>query len=395
MFEISVFSNPVTGLVGEGGYLPPEDFPLVTKYDEDLVRPALLLADKVTLRSHRIDLVSGLIRDHNILRYPVPVLSRSIGISERRDPQELALLRVRESDLLSEREIQEFEAVLKSRGEDGEDWARAMDRAEPIRDALAAFFRSQGDALTSQPLIALRGQGLIEEQPWDPTPRTQPQKLIDLEKGEDTAWEREFLTMVDDVANAPVSVMMDGSVQGYLSRFPNGDSRLDSAATVSGAASLMGMVEGVSQMPLDEIADVRSDLAPYLAPFRSFMLEVAGNADIADVPAAEQQRRLILAWEKEVAPAVAELEAQVRLASFRRNAIDLFASRGEALKTLGVAVGVAVAAGFAGFTTLSAGVALATPMLDAFVSSVRQKQNAKRARAYFVHAMDLRKRKRA
>lgn len=44
-----MFSNPGTGFVGEGGYLPPEDFSLATNCDEDLLHPALLPADKITL----------------------------------------------------------------------------------------------------------------------------------------------------------------------------------------------------------------------------------------------------------------------------------------------------------------------------------------------------------
>jgi len=119
LFEITVFSNPVTALVGEGGLLQGDEIHKTAEYDEEFVKPALLLADKVTLRSHRVDLLSNEIRDHNMLGWPVPMLSRAIGLSTRRDRIELSRLNLRESDLLTESEVAAIEGgrVGKSHSE--------------------------------------------------------------------------------------------------------------------------------------------------------------------------------------------------------------------------------------------------------------------------------------
>ena len=121
------------------------------------------------------------------------------------------------------------------------------------------------------------------------------------------------------------------------------------------------------------------------------MLEVSQNVGQDDASDAERSRQLLLAWERQVAPAVDELEAVLRSASFKRNAIDVFATRSDVLQTVGVAIGIAAAAGLVGISSLAAGAAFAPPMLKALVGSVRAKQAAKTNRAYFVHAMAARR----
>jgi len=243
--------------------------------------------------------------------------------------------------------------------------------------------------LTSKPLQSL-GK-LLVEMPWDPMPKTQPQKLLDSSAGKNAEFDRAFFTMVDDVADSRTSVMMDDTVFGGVMRLTGEPADLNSATVVRGAVELMRMVDGLSAMKLDEIPDVRADLAPYLGPFRSFMLEVSDSAGPDDASDAERSRQLHLAWEREVAPAVEELEAMLRTASFKRNAIDVFATNAEVLQTVGVAIGIATAAGLVGISSLTAGAAIAPPMLKAFVGSVRAKQAAKKNRAYFVHAVAARR----
>lgn len=393
MFEITVFSNPVAALVGEGGLLQGDEIHKTAEYDEEFVKPALLLADKVTLRSHRIDLLTNEVRDHNMLRWTVPMLSRAMGLSTRRDPIELSRLKLGESDLLTGLEVATIERELLTVTSESGDWdkviLRSLERVEPIRDAMAGYFRSRGDLLTSEPLRSL-GE-LLVEMPWDPTPRTQPQMLLDIGAGKNAEFDRAFFTMVDDVANSSTSVMMDDTVFGGVKRLAGKPADLNSATVVRGAVELMRMVDGLSAMKLDEIPDVRADLAPYLGPFRSFMLEVSDNVGPDDASDAERSRQLQLAWEREVAPAVDELEVILRTASFRRNAIDVFATNAEVLQTVGVAIGIAVAAGLVGISSLTAGAAIVSPTLKAFVGSVRAKQAAQKNRAYFVHAMAARR----
>ncbi len=393
LFTIAVFSNPVTALAGEGGFLPKEELRRTAEYDEEFVKPALLLADHVTLRSHRIDLLTNEIRDHNMLNWPVPMLSRAIGLSRRRDPQELKRVNVEEIDLLTEAEIASIERAMDpASGEWDAVIPPYVERVQPIRVALAAYYRAHRELLTSAPLQSL--VDLLEEQPWDPTPKTQPQKLLDSAVGRDAEFNRAFFTIVEDVAKSTTSVMMDDTVFGGVARLTDAPADLSSTTVVRGAVELMRMVNGLSAMSLDEIPGVRAELAPYLGPFRSFMLDVSESVGHQDSSDAERARQLVLAWEREVAPAVDDLEATLRSASFRRNAIDVFGTSNEVLGTVSVAIGVATVSGLLGISSLTAATAIVPPMLKAFVGSVRAKQTAKSHRAYFVHAMAKRRRQR-
>jgi len=147
----------------------------------------------------------------------------------------------------------------------------------------------------------------------------------------------------------------------------------------------MRMVKGLSELPIDQIADVRAELVEYLAPFRDFMLQVSHNTSVGAVTDAERERLLRLAWEREVEPAIAEMRAHVQRSTFTRNVIDVFATTSGTLGTVGLAIGTVTAAGFAGFSTLTAVGAVGAPLLKALVDSIRTKQEVKQNRAYFIH----------
>src|SRR4051812_15411579 len=108
MFEIEVFSNPVNALVGEGGLLRHSDLSKAAAYDEELVKPALLLADRITLRSHRIDLVLNEQRDIEMADRFAPLTAQYLQLCQSRDKDGLRFLRLRQSDLLSEAEVTHY-----------------------------------------------------------------------------------------------------------------------------------------------------------------------------------------------------------------------------------------------------------------------------------------------
>lgn len=395
MFQIAVFSDPVIGLVGEGGWLPGPEYKRVARYDEDLVKPALLLADHVMLRSHRLDLIANAVRDHNtLLKFPVPLAAMALGISRRRDPDELRAYELAESDLLTVTEVDSFDEEFRHgvAAMSEQRWSDFLERARPIQLAVTKRLRKDGEAFMSTSIRALAARGLIEEQVWDPTPRSQAQKVVDRSRSENSEFQRAFSTMVDDLVSSQASVMMDAAVSGAMNKLSGEQINLASAATVSGAAELMSMVDGLAKMPIDEVIDVRDELHPYLSPFRSFMLDIASKVPAAGISPTERSRLLKLAWQTDVEPAVNDLRLKLESTSFRRNAIDVFATSGQNLKTLGVAIGGAVAAGatagseFVGITT---GVATAAgaPLLEAFTRSIRAKESIRANRAYFVHAI--------
>ncbi|MBY0689049.1 hypothetical protein [Microbacterium marinilacus] len=417
MFEIEVFSNPLNALAGEGGFLHHDNYIETTMYDEDLIKPALLLADCVHLRSHRLDLLLSEQRDLEMTGRFAPVYSRLMEISNRRAPRDLAFYGLSDADLLSDAEIAHYrrlleeenalreklnsvplptnvEALRAQRASNraqlarfNDDWNKFLDRAEPFVRALRRRLRESIESFQSPAMSGLAERGLLIEDPWDDLPKSRPRQIQDDLLGPNAEFERAFLTMAEDLAHTPSSVMVDDELEHSLRALGAPAVSSGTGLTVAGAVKLVQMVEGVTALPLDEMADVREDLAAYIGPFRSFVLDVSGDVDWGGADDAERERLLKQTWESNVAPAIAEMEAHVRSASFVRNAIDVFAEGSEAFQSIGLAVGTWTAAGLVGFSTLSATVGAAPPLIKAVMRTVRAKEEVKRNRAYLVHAL--------
>jgi len=415
LFEIEVFSDPARAVANVDGVLRREHFAATAKYDEDLVKPALLLADKTSLRSRRIDFALNEARNVDTTQKLVPLTSMLVGESKRRDGRFLASLGLSDSDLLTDEEISSVEAQIliqdelhalrqsrvrstnltKFRADKERDraeiaksnqyWDDFWDRAAPFRDALRRHYKEQELSFRSAGIARLAESGLVNESPWDSTPRSRPREVLDHLSGPNTEFDRAFASMAEDVANSRKSVMLDGQVRSSLLTTATATGDLASTAVIGGAVDLMRMVKGLSELPIDQIADVRAELVEYLAPFRDFMLQVSHNTSVGAVTDAERERLLRLAWEREVESAIAEMRAHVQRSTFTRNVIDVFATTSGTLGTVGLAIGTVTAAGFAGFSTLTAVGAVGAPLLKALVDSIRTKQEVKQNRAYFIH----------
>jgi hypothetical protein len=420
LFELEVFSNPVNALVGESGRLKFADFSLTARYDEDLVKPALLLADRVYLRSHRLDLIRNEERDISSMDKLAPIYAAISAASLSEDTRLLRALGLTKAALLSEADLARYELQFEvertradknklkfrstdraryladkererqERDKDEAVWDEFDEKVEPFRRALQNRFREIKTSFESAALSKIAESGVLVQEPWDALPKSRPRELLDHEEGPNTEYERAFFSMADEVSKTRKSVMLADEVHSSLLKAEPGVRDSASAHVVGGAVDLMRMVEGVSSMPIDEILDVRAELADYLRPFRSFVLDVSAHTDLNGASDAERARLMQIAWEREVEPAIAEMRAHVRSASFMSNAIDVFASGEAKLQALGVAIGVATTAGFVGLSTMAAAVAVAPPLLKALWASTREAQSAKQNRAYFVHAMGKR-----
>lgn len=416
MFSLEVFSNPLNGVLGEGTILRHEDFASTARYDEELVKPALLLADQVTLRSHRLDLLLGEKRDLEMTMKLAPLYSNFKRLSEGRDSRELTFLGLKPNDLLTAREIEHYQNVTNREDQDRErarrepmptnvdalraqrakqreamrrydaEWEGFLERAQPFQSALRRRLAEAVEAFESESLNRLSSSELLSQVAWDPLPKSRPRQVIDDLVGDNTGFERAFNAMADRVASTTSGIMLDDAVNTMMAELPE-PGTANSALTMSGAVNLMRMVEGVSALPLDEIPGVREELASYLQPFRGFVIGASQGIDWADVDDAERGRLLQMAWETDVQPAISEMEAHVRSAGFIRNAIDVFADGRDTFAAVGLAIGTVAASGFFGFSTLAATAAATPPLLKALLGSVRARETVKQNRAYFVHAL--------
>ncbi|MDZ5143611.1 hypothetical protein [Microbacterium testaceum] len=415
MFEIEVFSNPLGAVVDEGGFLAHHDYAELARYDEQLIKPAILLADAVHLRSHRLDLLLGEKRDLEMTGKFAPIYAEYSGISSRNDKAELQFYGLEEVDLLTPEELafytakQAEESALTSRlksvpfptnvaklreqrARDREQiapytvhWNRLLDRAEPYIRARRSRLNEAIDAFESETLDNLVDRGLLIQDPWDGLPKSRPRQIQDNLSGPNAEFERAFESMSADLALSPSSVMVDDDVRSLIGA--RGIAESDAGLVVAGAIGLMKLVSGVSILPMDEVADVRDELRDYIAPFRSFIINVSSGVDWESIDDVEREQLLAITWEAQVAPAISEMQAHVRSAGFVRNAADVLAEGNEAFKAIGLAVGTWSAAGLVGFSTLAATAAAVPPVLKTVLRSIRANEQSKQNRAYFVHAL--------
>ncbi|WP_084104166.1 hypothetical protein [Demequina sp. NBRC 110056] len=414
MYEINIFSSPFDAVTpAPNGKERVGHASEIVRYDEDFVKPALFLADRAVLKTTRVDAYLDEFREASAASMFAPAKAFAFWISRSRDPEQLDRYGIDPKDLLSEEEMETWERVLESpssreftdeeidefnfadayrkhRAETGnraEPETRFRHRVQPLTSARAAIFKSRADSFLSARLNAMPTT-VIRQEPWDSTVRTQYQKFLDTRVGEHAASDRMVEQMETAVLHSVAGVMLDPAVSYGLGVRGATPAEIGSAATVSGAVELMRMVGGLSELPLDEVVEVREELHPYLQPFRGFLLETSAAANLEDADALEQGRLLQIAWEAEVAPAISDMRIHVEGATFKRNALDLFSSASDATKTLGMAVGAAWASGLTGIAALSVAAAAAPPTLTALVSSIRAKQDVRHNRAYFVHGLE-------
>ncbi|MFL6071879.1 MAG: hypothetical protein ACJ73S_00495 [Mycobacteriales bacterium] len=167
VLEIDVVSEPSISAKRSGHHLWEVDLPQAVQYDEALIKPALLIADRVRLISFRQDMWGLVHRDALInSRMPQRYIQNFAAVSLLRSRLDLEILDLRESDLCPVDEAREF---LYSDREDHEIIPRLMDFAERYEDQIAQYreaygriLRDRRDLLISPQLDAAEKAGVLE-----------------------------------------------------------------------------------------------------------------------------------------------------------------------------------------------------------------------------------------
>lgn len=382
--QITIFSDPVYGLGKLPGLLM-KDAGDAAAYDQDMVKPALLLGDRVSLRTWRLDLMTSEENGGRIAQFIVPLIGTIRGVLLRNSAAELAYYGIDDSLRRDLRLV--FDLYDNGNGLPSDDRLLDSKAVQTFAELKFEVHRRNFEALREPRFRPLIESGVLEELSWDPRPkagRSIPTATLEFEDAFTVGWESMLETLDGDDSGS--GVMID---TGIGERLPNTGSRFDYRSTqvLNNATDLMRLIDGLSTASLDEVIDLRTELSPYLQPFRQFIFKYANDMDIdPDLPPAERQRQITLMWDTEVAPAIDTLKAEVQTARFHRNLFRVAAEGPETAIGIGLGLVTAATSGALGVTALAGfGVAALPTIMKAAATTIRGRANARKQGAYFVY----------
>lgn len=389
--DLEVFSDPLSALAGDSG-LPWDQLQKLTTYDEELIKPALLLADRVTLRTWRLDMQIG---------ERVQLASSRLAVPLVRNIRELvygghkgAADRLGISDAL----IRDLRLVLDVyAAEPAELPDRRFFESDAVEQFVAAWqdhYARQFAALRSAELSRFVDDEVVTERGWD------DRDLLGMgfagarhvynEQSFAYGWSH----LVDDLAYRSAAVVLDPVIEGKLAALGQPHTPVPQSETLQvlqHASGLMRMVDGLSSASLDEIRDIRTDLSPHLAPFRSFILRQARDVTVdPDAPLIERQRQLVVKWEADVAPAIADLKYKIEQDRFTNKLVSVAGSSPEAAIGVGLGLVAGVATGVGVLALAGLGVGALPTIIKAAAASRQGKQDHQRNGAYLVVEVEKR-----
>jgi hypothetical protein len=260
-----------------------------------------------------------------------------------------------------------------------------------------AIHRRNFEALCEPKFGPLIESGVLEELSWDPRPkvgRSIPRSTLEFADAFNVGWESMLETLDEDASGS--GVMID---TGIGARLPIAGSQIEYRSTqvLNSATDLMRLIDGLSTASLDEVLDLRTELAPYLKPFRQFIFKYANELHIdPDLPLAERQRQISLLWNTEVAPAIDTLKAEVQSNGFHRNLFRVAAEGPEAAIGIGLGLVTAATSGALGVTALAGfGVAALPTIMKAAATTILGRASVRKQGAYFVYEAQKRLARRA
>lgn len=388
--NLELYSDPVWGLGGRAG-IRYDDALRAVAYDEELVKPAVLLADRVTLRTHRLDLRNAAVIGANSIRYEARRAGIMQGFAEGQPgwtydaagiTEILDDLRQAVDEHMGQDDLVSIEVAFT---DVGLEFGRRMHE----------FHKVAYEELAAPSFKALIDSGVLTEHPWDQRDYSAMSIPEASFENRENAFMVGFSRLLEEIDSGSAPLMIDRGVGDRLVQWdPN--LSVPSAETLRNAADLLRVVDAISAAPLDAVADVREELAQYVAPFRRFIVSQAQALDLPDsIGLGERQRALAQHWDSEVAPAIDDLRAHVTSNSFARNLFKVSLDKSESTLAVGMGIVGSVSANALGFAALGGAGLAAVPIL---AGAVRAKVDADRdARAnpvYFIYQLEQRLRDR-
>jgi hypothetical protein len=390
MFEVEVVSDPAIAYSTRGRVLN-EDYAMITSYDEALVKPALLVADRVRLTTMRRDMVqfesAGALANS---RMPMRYILAFASLSRYGSPEDLASANLQRQDLAETNDADTLLDMEKFDIARLEAFAQKYDeQIFKYQSAFAAILRKRVADLNSTGLTRAKELGLLEETSWYGGDLS----IKDLVW---TAGVNEYLTdavrgVADRIVRARGSVLLEpGAIKVFGVDEPSvrdptqTPSGLDISAAL--ATVVTGRLPGLTGMPLDEVFDMRESLRDYLDPFRAAMAQLADDIASTDDSPSDLTHEVERRWVREIAPSLSEMRASLSQGSYRRNLLSSFAEDKATIATSGSSIALGIGSIFAGLGALIPAAATAAfPFVRALNETLKAKDEVRKNRLYFLY----------
>ena len=390
--RIQVISDPIEA-IGKDSYDQVEHWSDAARYDEEIIKPALLLADEVFLRSWRLDVIETFRTEGTAFLNPVPLVSRIVGAIRRNDPGELTYLRIKESEVHHLRARAKALGLLDGPRDSPSDYEGIQDLfLDPLMFEISKRnlegLERMMDEFKSDPLETLTRQGIItqtawDERPWMNLPESQYRRVLD-PNGPDGSATYGMARIRAALSASEAQLLLDPQLVNSIA---NADHSITSDILIlRNANELLHLVDELSTATLDELIDVRKELSPYLASFRSFILGHSRNFDLDPETSPEQlNRAATLYWDTYVEPELRELLQGKKSQSLRRNVVRVVTNGPDAAIGVGLGLAAALGSGAMGVSALAGSAVGALPVLIRAVGATLEAHSAQRTSgAYFL-----------
>lgn len=405
-FDLTIISDPGVAL-NPGEDVWRADLRAFTQYDVDLLKPALLFSDTVSLVSARIEYISlaqsNLVFARHLLvpRYisflrtclaPSSAELQFFGLTAGDIPTaseaQRLLDRISEPDHEILDDIEEFE---KKFGAQFEQFGTKAEEKSLERIAL----------LISSETEEAERSGLLKVEGWfDGVPDLAMMHLEGPQEYYDRLAEH-ALKRVQEASEAGSAIMFEPGSRRIIPNAPDQSEIVyrisDRVSAAKVAMSHLAMLPSLKNSPMSEVLDVRQGLIEYLPQFRRAVLSLADELSQMSVEAPETIEAVIdKHWHSAINPALSELRHQARKGKFRRHILEEFSSSKDSMAAAaGAAVTIAGGSLFAGLAALVPGLAAgAYPFVKALNAAVKSRDDVKESQLYFVYEADRRLKKR-
>lgn len=382
----------------------------------DLIKPAVLYADRVMIHSPTAALLQA-VTEFAELTHPADQLAAIIEVA-RQAPTALPL------DFDPEA-AEGLEAFLRMSPQQKAVFRRltdAGDQLSALDEMVAGISRIWEEQMPgvieqilegtgSSDLIAAIRAGAVEVAPLGGrTPTDHLSQTViaattpQADREPDPMFDGFLETIVEVVSGSTGFPLLDPDAVGLVQSMEResvvvfGGSTAARSSEVDAATRFMAYLPYFSQMPLDEVLDLRGELRPPLARFRNEMVKLSRDfarpidqsfvADVED------------AWRQRVAPALADIREALAEHGLLREVASV--ARGDVARLFSEAGGV-MAASHANLVSLSdfvtVAAAAAVPALHTLGKAVNERLDARRdvqkQGFYFLHKLDEEARRRA
>ncbi|SCF20821.1 hypothetical protein GA0070558_15030 [Micromonospora haikouensis] len=393
-FEVEVISDPIR-LVPNNGF----DFnsPWLREspgYDTRLVKPAILFADHVNLVSSR-STVHHFIGMHGwrILNMPMRQMNAFLNLSIERDPADLENLGLTADDLANPEEASTVNDAMR-RCDTNEElrhafstvvipfFERHSDQSSKMVEAFSRLWRDRHEMLIAPDLApaidrqVLTVQGWVEDLP--------PQERMFLANEE--FLEESFAGMLERLQDPRRLALMDPSIAAPE---PNVNYETTPTPAFLGNA-IVSRIQGLDDLPMIEVLDLREELKDYLPHFRSEIVSL--SQDVAQMTSSQEiAAELDLRWYRDIAPAMEEIRREIATARYPRRLVDALTSDPATIASGAGALTIAAGGLAIGLSALLPAVAAAAyPFLKAKALRDQGLEKAQTNKLFFLYALQNR-----